>query len=313
MIAVDWGTSSLRLYRLDTAGMVLERRRSDDGVLASAGRFGEVLARGIDGWDDHDILLCGMVGGRGGWQEVPYLECPAGLAELADGMQRIQPAGFETRSMWLMPGLRDLLSDSVPDVMRGEETQLAALLGNLAVGSHLVCLPGTHSKWVSVRDGRIQRIATAMTGELYAVLRQHSILGRLMPADDTRFDAFAFDAGLRRSEQAGGMLHHLFGVRTVGLFQQIAEPALPSYLSGLLIGHELRTSGAFSQKPRPAQVHLVGNDRLLASYAHALTSLGIGVQRHPEDLAAHGLHALWLKRTATRAADAHSTTREHVG
>ncbi|MEF9978704.1 MAG: 2-dehydro-3-deoxygalactonokinase, partial [Thermomonas sp.] len=85
MIAVDWGTSSLRLYRLDPAGMVLERRRSDEGVLASSGRFGEVLARGIDGWDDHDLLLCGMVGGRGGWHEVPYLDCPAGIAELADG------------------------------------------------------------------------------------------------------------------------------------------------------------------------------------------------------------------------------------
>lgn len=298
MIAVDWGTSSLRLYRLDAAGMVLERRRSDDGVLASGGRFGEVLASSVEGWDDRDILLCGMVGGRGGWQEVPYLDCPAGLAELAGGMQRIRPPGFEGRELWLMPGLRDLMSDNVPDVMRGEETQLAALLGSLAVGSHLVCLPGTHSKWVGVRDGRIERISTAMTGELYAVLRQHSILGRLMPVDDTRFDAFAFEAGLRRSEQAGGMLHHLFGVRTVGLFQQIAEVALPSYLSGLLIGHELRASGAFSQRPRPAQVHLVGNDRLLASYAHALTSLGIGVQRHPEDLAAHGLHVLRTKRLA---------------
>ena len=302
MIAVDWGTSSLRLYRLDAAGTLLERRRSGDGVLASHGRFGDVLARGIDGWDDHDILLCGMVGGRGGWHEAPYLDCPASIGELADGMQRIHPPGFEDRALWLMPGLRDMHSDSVPDVMRGEETQLAALLGNLSVGSHLVCLPGTHSKWVGVRDGRIQRIATAMTGEMYAVLRQHTILGRLMPLDDTRFDAFAFDAGLRRSEQEGGLLHHLFGVRTAGLFQQIAEPALPSYLSGLLIGHELRASGAFSQKPRPAQVHLIGNDRLLASYAHALTSLGIGVQRHPEDLAAHGLYALWSKRTIVRAA-----------
>ena len=301
MIAVDWGTSSLRLYRLDAGGMVLERRRSDEGVMASAGRFGEVLARGIAGWDDPVIMLCGMVGGRGGWQEVSYLDCPAGIAELADGMQRFHPPGFESHALWLMPGLRDLVSDSVPDVMRGEETQLAALLGHLAVGRHLVCLPGTHSKWVGVRDGRIQRIATAMTGELYAVLRQHSILGRLMPVEDSRFDAFAFDAGLRRSEHDGGLLHHLFGVRTAGLFQQIAETALPSYLSGLLIGHELRASGAFSQKPRPAQVHLVGNDRLLASYAHALTSLGIGVQRHPEDLAAHGLHALWSKRHAGRS------------
>ena len=303
MIAVDWGTSSLRLYRLDEAGMVLERRRSAEGVLASAGRFGEVLARGIDGWDDRIILMCGMVGGRGGWQEVPYLDCPAGIQELADGMQRIAPDGFDNRSLWIIPGLRDTGPDGVPDVMRGEETQLAALLGNLTIGSHLVCLPGTHSKWVPVRDARIQRITTAMTGEMYAVLREHSILGKLMPVDDSRFDAFAFDNGLRRSAQPGGLLHQLFGVRTLGLFGQVDAAALPSYLSGLLIGHELRASGVFSQRPRPAQIHLVGSDRLLASYAHALTTLGIGVQRHPEDLAAHGLHALWSKRTSA----AHAT------
>ncbi len=298
MIAVDWGTSSLRLYRLADDGQVRERRRSDQGVLACDGRFGEVLAREIAGWDDVDILLCGMVGGRGGWHEMPYLPCPAGNHALALGMQRFQPPGFDERALWLVPGLRDSDSDRVPDVMRGEETQLAALLDVLTAGTHLVCLPGTHSKWVTVRDGQVRRIATAMTGELYALLRQHSILGRLMPAGDVRFDGYAFDAGLKRSDDRGGLLHHLFGVRTTGLFQQFAAPALPSYLSGLLIGHELRASGLFSHAPRPAQVHLIGNDRLLASYAHAVTTLGVGVQRHPEDLAARGLHALWARRAS---------------
>jgi 2-dehydro-3-deoxygalactonokinase len=298
MIAIDWGSSSLRLYRMAEDGRVRERRRSDQGVLACDGRFGEVLAREIAGWDDADILLCGMVGGRGGWHEMPYLPCPAGNHALALGMQRFQPPGFDDRALWLVPGLRDSDSDRVPDVMRGEETQLAALLDLLTNGTHLVCLPGTHSKWVTVRDGQVQRIATAMTGELYALLRQHSLLGRLMPPGDVRFDGHAFDAGLERSADEGGLLHHLFGVRTTGLFRQFAEPALPSYLSGLLIGHELRASGLLSHAPRPAQVHLIGNDRLLASYAHALTTLGVGVQRHPEDLAARGLHALWARRAS---------------
>lgn len=295
MIAVDWGTSSLRLYRMGDDGQVRERRRSDQGVMACDGRFGDVLAREIAGWDDTDILLCGMVGGRGGWHEMPYLQCPAGNLELALGIQRFRPAGFDDRALWLVPGLCDAGSDPVPDVMRGEETQLAALLDALP-GAHLVCLPGTHSKWVTVRDGRVQHIATAMTGELYALLQRHSILGRLMPAGDTHFDGYAFDTGLRRSADAGGLLHHLFGVRTTALFEQMAEAALPSYLSGLLIGHELRASGVFAHVPRPAQVHLIGSDRLLAAYAHALTALGVGVQRHPEDLAARGLHALWSRR-----------------
>lgn len=297
MIAVDWGTSSLRLYRMDEDGRVRERRRSQHGALASKGRFAEVLAREIAGWDDRRILMCGMVGARGGWQEAPYLDCPAGNAELAAGMQPLASPALPERELWLMPGLRDIASDSAPDVMRGEETQLAALLDTLG-GSHVVCLPGTHSKWVGVRNGRICRIVTAMTGEVYALLRGHSILGQSMPATDARFDAYAFDAGLQRSAETGGLLHHLFGVRTAALFGRFGEDALPSYLSGLLIGHEIRASGVLAQSPRPAQVHLIGNERLLASYAHALRALGVGVQRHSEDLAARGLHALWQRRAS---------------
>lgn len=301
MIAADWGSTHLRLYRVDGDGMVRERRRSDQGTQASRGRHGEVLAEAMAGWDDDTVLLCGMVGARGGWHEMPYLDCPAGLDDIAGQLQRIHPPGFEQRALWLVPGLRDTVSDLVPDAMRGEETQLAALLDVLPGGVHRVCLPGTHSKWVTIHDGRIQRIHTAMTGEVYALLRTHSLLGALMAADDGRFDGYAFDAGLRRSGDPGGLLHHLFGVRTTGLSGQFGESALPSYLSGLLIGHELR-GGALSQEgPRPAQVHLVGSERLLAAYARALTTLEIGVQRHPEDLAARGLHALWRRRSAKAA------------
>lgn len=293
MIAVDWGTSSLRLYRMEEDGGILESRRSDNGVLASEGRFADVLLEASAGWNDDTFLMCGMIGSRNGWHEMPYLDCPSGNPELAAGMQRIHPPGFEDRALWLVPGLCDKTSESVPDVMRGEETQLAALLDRLDGGPHLICLPGTHSKWVTVHERRILHIATAMTGEMFALLRQHSILGRLMTTDGEQTDITAFDAGLLRSADPGGLLHHLFGVRTAGLFAHFSESALPSYLSGLLIGHELRAANVLSRSPRPAQVHLVGHERLLASYAHALTTLGISAQRHPETLAAHGLHALW--------------------
>jgi len=185
----------------------------------------------------------------------------------------------------------------VPDVMRGEETQLAALLDTLPGGTHHACLPGTHSKWVDVRERRVQRIRTFMTGELYSVLCGHSILGALMEGDDSRFDAEAFDAGLRRSGDPGGLTHHLFGVRTTGLSGQFRGEALSSYLSGLLIGHELH-GGLAVNGARPRQVHLVGSERLLNVYGRALGTFGVGVARHPEDLAAHGLHALWRRRSA---------------
>ncbi|WP_293706002.1 2-dehydro-3-deoxygalactonokinase [Stenotrophomonas sp. UBA7606] len=296
MIAVDWGTSSLRLYRLDAEGHVYERRRSEQGLQASAGQFEAVLAREIAGWDDALILLSGMVGSRGGWREVPYLPCPTGIDELAGALVPLQAPTLAERTLWIVPGISDTGNDAVPDVMRGEETQLAALLAVLPRGNHVVCLPGTHSKWVAIANGRIQRLSTAMTGELYAVLRNHSLLGKLMPADDSRFDAWAFETGLKRSRQGGGLLHHLFGVRTLGLFNQMEGSALPSYLSGLLIGHEILASGVLEHTPRLSQVHLIGNDRLLALYAQALTAWGVGVQRHPEDLAARGMHALWQHR-----------------
>lgn len=292
MIAVDWGTSSLRAYRLDAKGKAIEQRRADLGILACEGNFAAALATQINGWDDTDIVLSGMIGSRNGWLEMPYLECPAGIPELAAGMKRLDVPEFAGRALWFVPGMTTGSDLEAPDVMRGEETQLCGLLDTMNQGTHMICLPGTHSKWATVREGRIASFATAMTGEVYALLRQHSILGKLMNADAPRFDAYAFDAGLRRSAQSGGLLHHLFGVRTAGLFQRFTEAALPSYLSGLLIGHEVHASELLTRAPRPAQVHLIGSDRLLSAYAHALLALGIGVQRHSEQLAALGMYRI---------------------
>lgn len=292
MIAIDWGSSSLRAYRLDDHGEIREQRRADVGALACNGRFAEVLARQLDGWDDPRIMMCGMVGGRGGWKEVPYVACPAGTREIAgaivpldDGVDGV--AAFAGRDLRIVPGMIDHRASSAADVMRGEETQIIGLLDSLGDGSHTLCLPGTHSKWAQVRDEAIRSIHTAMTGEAYALLRTHSVLARLMSADEPPFDPSAFDEGLRRSGDTGGLLHHLFGVRTAGLLGRLSETQSPSYLSGLLIGHEIR-----AQAPYPRCVHLIGNDRLLTVYARALEAFGIEARRHCEDLAALGLYRL---------------------
>jgi 2-dehydro-3-deoxygalactonokinase len=289
MIAVDWGSSSLRAWRLDDGGSILEQRRSDLGVLSCDGRFAEVLTAQINGWDDARIMMCGMIGGRGGWKEAPYVECPAGTREIADAIVPLEngSAAFADRDLRIVPGMIDRNSAPTTDVMRGEETQIVGLLDRLGDGVHVVCLPGTHSKWVQVRDHAVASVRTAMTGETYALFRNRSVLARLMPAHEPPFDAAAFDDGLRRSGDAGGLLHHLFGVRTAGLLGQLTETQAPSYLSGLLIGHEIR-----AQTPRPQHVHLIGNDRLLTVYAHALEAFDIDARRHPEDLAAFGLHQL---------------------
>jgi 2-dehydro-3-deoxygalactonokinase len=288
VIAIDWGTSSLRAWRLDgPSGRIVEQRRAALGILACDGRFEAVLAQQIDGWDDPKLLLAGMIGSRQGWREAPYVDCPATPAAIAAAVMPISAASLPGRQVAIVPGLQTRDADGVGDVMRGEETQVCGLIGDLGPGVHTLCLPGTHSKWVRVADGRIEAFRTAMTGEVYHVLRSHSILGRLMTEADAAFDPVAFDRGLARAERPGGLLHHAFGVRSEGLFGALAPKQLPDYLSGILIGHELRELA-----PAGGVVHLIGQDALLARYGHALRSLGCEPVPHGEDLAAQGLWRL---------------------
>lgn len=298
MIAIDWGGSSLRAYRLDSEGGVRERRRGNEGALACNGRFGRVLGALIGDWDDPLVVMAGMVGARGGWIEVPYVQCPADLGALAAGMLRLDASrespALAKRTLWCVPGMADR-SMPAGDVMRGEETQIAGLIDQMGKGAHTLCLPGTHSKWVTIRDGRVVRIHTALTGELYGLLRRHSLVGALMDGgDNDAFEPSAFDAGLARSAHAGGLLHHLFGVRAAGLAGLYGD-GLASYLSGLLVGHELR-GGLAVDRAHPGLVHVVGSERLIEVYTRALAALGFEVRHHPEELAARGLHALWTRR-----------------
>jgi 2-dehydro-3-deoxygalactonokinase len=296
LIAIDWGGSSLRAYRLDDNGNVLDQRRGNEGALACAGRFGIVLSTLIAGWEDPLVVMAGMVGARGGWIEAPYVRAPADASAIAAGMVRLDTSretqGLARHELWCIPGIADR-TNRVGDVMRGEETQIAGLLDALGPGAHTVCLPGTHSKWVRVSESAIVHVSTAMTGELYGLLRTHSILGHGMPDGEQVLDVGAFDAGLECSrDPAGGLLHDLFGVRTAALFARFPPLALSSYLSGLLIGHELQA--ALIDMPGP--VHLVGSQALVERYAHALQARGIVAQRHPEALAATGTHRIAMAR-----------------
>ncbi|MCC4604387.1 2-dehydro-3-deoxygalactonokinase [Xanthomonas campestris] len=289
MIAIDWGTSSLRAYLLDATGTVLEQRRGNDGILACQGRFADVLSALIADWEG-PVLLSGMIGSRNGWVEQAYLPCPADTAALAAAMRRYDDL-LPGRTLWFVPGVSTGERTGVPDVMRGEETQLVGLLASLGQGDHVACLPGTHSKWATLANGQLTDFATVMTGELYAVLCQHSILGKLIPDAHAELDAPAFLLGIERSAEPGGLSHHLFGTRTLGLFDRLDAQALPSYLSGLLIGHELR-----EHRGTHATVHLVGSPALAQRYALALQHVGVQSQLHPEDLAAAGLFALARQR-----------------
>ncbi len=288
MIAVDWGTSSFRAYRLDAHGKILEARSAAKGVLAvEAGRFPQVLEEQVGDWlaaGEAPVVMSGMVGSRQGWAEVPYVQCPAGLTEI---FQRMIPVDFSVqnhaRKAWIVPGLSFVDEAGVPDVMRGEEVQILGALPALPREGCWICLPGTHSKWVFVKEDRIVGFSTHMTGELFSVLKSHSILGRTM--QEGALDKTAFAEGVQRSGEAGGLLHHLFGVRTRGLFGELSGSQAPSYLSGLLIGHELRQADA------SGKIFLLGTPDLTAHYSQAAELLGIGSEALDPQAAAR---ALWL-------------------
>ncbi|NKC30287.1 2-dehydro-3-deoxygalactonokinase [Falsiroseomonas selenitidurans] len=281
MIGVDWGTTSLRAYRLGADGRARDRLDRPGGILTVApGGFPAALQDAIGPWlaaGERHVLLCGMVGSRQGWVEAPYLRCPAGPAEIAAATIAIPFDGAECR---LVPGLTTEDAAGIPDVMRGEETKLVALAESL--GTALACLPGTHSKWARLEDGRVTGFTTHMTGETFAALSEHTILARTSTDGPDVPEAFA--RGVDRARQPGGLLHHLFGARTLHLMDRLAQAETRSFLSGLLIGHEIAAAAADAR-----QVHLASAAHLAALYAAALARNGIAVTQHDPDLVAQGL------------------------
>ncbi len=292
MIGIDWGTSSFRAWRLDPeSGAVRDRIETDQGILeVPQGGFPDALRSAIGSWlaaGEQEVLLCGMVGSRQGWVEAPYLPCPAGPTEIAASLTDIPFGGARCH---LVPGLSTRDATDVPDVMRGEETKLVGLLAELGEAPALACLPGTHSKWARIGGGRVLGFATQMTGEVRATLLDHSILGRLAAPGAPGSDA-AFLRGVARAREAGGLLHHLFGTRALGLMGDLAATETESYLSGLLIGHEVAAVLAASGMP-DGPVHLAGAEALCRRYALALDAFGLAKRLHDPDLALRGLRLI---------------------
>ena len=293
MIAVDWGTTQLRGFRLNLAGNVIEQRCAPRGILSVAdGRFADTLTEVLGDWltafPDSEVYLSGMIGSRQGWQEAPYVACPASLDDLAQHLVAVD-IDREGRQGWIAPGLMTRNSDGDPDVMRGEEIQILGLGADIQQqpGALTVCLPGTHSKWVSVSQDQVTGFATYMTGEVYASLRDHTILGRLIDADGEMTEAF--EAGVARADAAGDLLHQLFTVRAKGLFGDLDTVDSGAFLSGLLIGAEI---SAAVQKGITQPVVLVGAGPLVALYERAFRQRGIRRQKADDLAAARGLFKL---------------------
>jgi 2-dehydro-3-deoxygalactonokinase len=287
-IFADWGTTNRRAWAVDRDGAVLDQRRDDQGLLgvkpsgsreaAFEGSFRGFIGDWLkDAAPTAPVIMAGMVGSKLGWREAPYLETPAKFAQLAETLTALPD--LDGHPIRIAPGL-SAREDGRPDVMRGEECQLYGFwLQNR--GDRLCVLPGTHSKWAGIRDGGVAGFHTYMTGELFAQLSSSGTIAQLMRRDAPH-DETAFRRGLAVSEgaSAGGLLNRLFSVRSLGLFGELPGEALASYLSGLLIGAELRDATA---NLGGGAVAVIGSAGMNALYISALQAIGVKAEAFDGD------------------------------
>jgi 2-dehydro-3-deoxygalactonokinase len=296
-LAVDWGTSNLRAWRMGSDGAVRDVQRFPDLGVArlQAGEAAQVLDRRLRpslGAQGLPALLCGMVGSAMGIALAPYADCPSGPQDLAASLLQADALTF------IVPGLRCRRPDGQPDVMRGEETKI---LGWLKLnpsherGTHVLCLPGTHGKWVRIVDGRIDTFMTCMTGELFALLGQHSVITPGAAPDDP--DAFA--DGLRFGARDTPLASRLFAVRARMVGEGLAGASAAAFLSGLLIGDEaIRMPAALGLQAGDTMVLMV-EPALMHLYRQALERVGLSVDLCDADAAVlAGLTSLWSEKTA---------------
>jgi 2-dehydro-3-deoxygalactonokinase len=302
LIALDWGTSSLRGFLMDSFGAVLETRSSkhgiqhlpEPGVAGYERAFTALCGDWLATYPDLPVVAGGMVGSAQGWVEAPYVRCPADTDSLAAAAVRVQTTLGPV--IYIAPGVLLDPEDAAPDVMRGEEIQIAGALGAGLDPSQPACviLPGTHSKWLRLEAGRIVDFASYMTGEIFAVMRQHSILGRLMPETSDASDsdaATAFTLGLTAARRAGpgDLTHLLFTTRSLGLTGRLAPAVLADYLSGLLIGHEIRSGGARMIGADSPQIAMIGDPALCSRYLTAMAHMGLPAPMMLNNTAPRGL------------------------
>ncbi|WP_455823092.1 2-dehydro-3-deoxygalactonokinase [Pseudomonas graminis] len=305
LIALDWGTSSLRAYKLGPGGVVLDQRALASGIMHLPSEPREIAGvRCSDGfelafdaacgdWLDAEahlpVIACGMVGSAQGWSEAAYRNTPVDVASLGKALHTVR--SLRGVDVHIVPGVIEQVG--LPNVMRGEETQVLGVLQSLPASAEvLIGLPGSHSKWVDVVEGRITHFDTFMTGEVFAVLSKHSILGRTQKATE-QFQAEAFDRGVQvalSKDGQRGVLSTLFSARTLGLTAELAPEQQPDYLSGLLIGHELAGLGHAKHQP----IILVGAAALCARYQRALALCGFAQVSLAQEATERGLWQLAL-------------------
>lgn len=274
LIAVDWGTSRLRAFLLDTGGSELAEVESDEGIAkVPAGQHEAVFERLVAGWPMVPAIMAGMIGSRQGWREAAYLPCPASPSGLAGKMLRFQASG---RDIAIVPGvmLRSSVRDG--DVIRGEETQIIGLLGRDPGFEGIVILPGTHSKWATVGGGAIADFQTFLTGEMFELLSRTSFLRHSVAeggAEPSTLPDFAL-AVQRTVTEGLPFLAAIFSVRVRQLLDNVEKTDNLAYLSGLVIGGEIAAAKTTGRLMPGAVPRIIGNRSLARAYIRAFEIAG---------------------------------------
>ncbi|HVI87081.1 MAG TPA: 2-dehydro-3-deoxygalactonokinase [Dongiaceae bacterium] len=279
-IVADWGTSNRRAWALSRDGAVLDERHDDKGLLAHADRqFAPSFQTFCNDWltasPKAPVIMAGMVGSKMGWQEVPYQMAPMLLRELSQHLAKVQDPDFDRA--WIVPGVA-VDNDIAPEVMRGEECQVLAGLLRANTTEGVFLLPGTHSKWALAEAGSLTRFRTYMTGETFGLWRKSGTLSQLMEGDV--FDETCFRRGVQQAGRpdAANLLHSLFSVRTLGLFERLPRTGLASYMSGVLIGAEVNDASQWLYRLGiGGSVTAIGSPGLLKSYRLAAEILGLNL------------------------------------
>jgi 2-dehydro-3-deoxygalactonokinase len=266
-VAVDWGSSARRAYVVDGDGRVVAEMEDAAGALtldpdAYPAEVEALRAR----FGAERLLMAGMIGSNRGWREAPYVPCPATLPDIAAQLLWVEPGRTA-----IVPGL-SLLDGERADVMRGEEVQV---FGLATTGSARVCHPGTHTKWIDVEDGAITRFQTVMTGELFALIKRHSILADLLDAPAEAGPAFA--RGVEQGHAGGAIGAALFATRAGVLLGAAKREDAASFVSGLMIGNDLLTG--LAGVATGTEIVVVGRGSLVSLYAAAIEHIGFDTRR----------------------------------
>jgi len=290
LIAIDWGTTSFRAYLFDANGTIIEKSAASAGIMQeNDSEFEDVFYNHTGQWlADHSnaaVIASGMITSKQGWVETPYIQCPASLDDLSRNLTMYETSQRDT--IHFVPGVCQ--QSPTPNIMRGEETQMAGLDSSASVTA---ILPGTHSKWIRMDGDTIQYFSTFMTGELFAALIQHTILGRLVTeGEDHEGFARGVHDGFSSREKEGGILSKLFGARALPLLEMMKPDAIKDYISGLLLGTEIQEAvkSGYGLNVTPV---ICGSADLVERYKKALEICGIRTESGKDDLAAFGLYRI---------------------